>query len=1019
MSELKDTKLWKAFVEKANTEEQETVRKFTKKAAERLSLYRDTFPTYTLHNETHAINVIILMGNLLGERVKDLTTLEAAILILSAYYHDTGMIFTDNERINIQSEAEFKNFLDQHPKAQLQLLEYQKIHVDGVPEDITEWYCRWIHPLRIYDILNSEEKIMWGSYPINEELGEVCKSHGYSVSEIIKSEALKIDMFGETDLKFCSIILRLADILDFDNSRSPDEVYKYLGLGKRENNRIEISDIEWRKHLCSDGFKFNQWHKYERYTLNFTAAPNEPAVESDIRDFLKVIEYEFEQCNIALRHLSRKWQDFKLPQSINKGDIKSDGYTFGEYKFTLEQDKIMNLLMGENLYNDKYVFIRELLQNAIDTTRHRSAYEKSIGNLSYVASKIIFTSWIDTDGYTWLRIDDNGMGMDIDIIINYFLKVGQSYYQSDRFKLDQLKLTNKNIDFTPISRFGIGILSCFIAGNKIEVSTKRIKDSPTRNALRISIENMQEFFILKEENKGHAVNIMPNKKGENEYYRRIKEYGTSICVRLDPAKDDGKFNLKNILSRYISCTPIAIECNNEDISGDYNKLILEPWVSPIIHPISDEEQNIIEDFIQYKFKEKLKIVIEPIDISKNSQNINLAGQAVICHLLESEGKVFDDKKIHKFIDLGLRCRQEMFTVGDKELSLIINARIYNEVEDEQLESEIDEEFIIQFNPLNYYFKLLESKQNLSHNGISVYNITDSYHESNHLLFDVNYKTTMFGMIALYDSLRLDMSLSRDKVQTISWVIASEIGLAIRRAITNTEISKYIIPAKHSCITYGYMSRLNVNYKELENNSLVNMEWTKEKMIRSDKKTYSVEELKKEGQIVSITLRKSHISLLYNQTTVEEIITSFLIQKHFNIVFNVHTKDIDIIGFVAKQHEAQREYSSMLFIPYSEGTLFRIQNFPININHPFSVWLLNNTKLLSLTYPALLNRLVKSSATMISKRTYENITAKQVIESMIIKEINASLDRLIELNYADIPPKNAYLTLEDFQYNEID
>jgi hypothetical protein len=37
---------------------------------------------------------------------------------------------------------------------------------------------------------------------------------------------------GKADLLFCAILLRLADILDFDNSRTPDEVYTYLELAR-------------------------------------------------------------------------------------------------------------------------------------------------------------------------------------------------------------------------------------------------------------------------------------------------------------------------------------------------------------------------------------------------------------------------------------------------------------------------------------------------------------------------------------------------------------------------------------------------------------------------------------------------------------------------------------------------------------------------------------------------------------------------------------------------------------------
>ena len=81
MTELANTRLWKAFSEKANDAQREMVRKLASRAADRLDLVRDTFPTYTLHNRTHAINVVERMADLLGPDLDKATALEGAVLI--------------------------------------------------------------------------------------------------------------------------------------------------------------------------------------------------------------------------------------------------------------------------------------------------------------------------------------------------------------------------------------------------------------------------------------------------------------------------------------------------------------------------------------------------------------------------------------------------------------------------------------------------------------------------------------------------------------------------------------------------------------------------------------------------------------------------------------------------------------------------------------------------------------------------------------------------------------------------
>jgi HD-GYP domain-containing protein (c-di-GMP phosphodiesterase class II) len=101
---LENLGLWKIFEKKANDKQRQIVRDLTNHSINLLDLIRDTFPTYTLHNHVHAENVVELMGKLLGDEIKNITALEGAILILSAYYHDIGMVFRENERNNLSKE---------------------------------------------------------------------------------------------------------------------------------------------------------------------------------------------------------------------------------------------------------------------------------------------------------------------------------------------------------------------------------------------------------------------------------------------------------------------------------------------------------------------------------------------------------------------------------------------------------------------------------------------------------------------------------------------------------------------------------------------------------------------------------------------------------------------------------------------------------------------------------------------------------------------------------------------------
>lgn len=998
--------LWKTFEDKAGHDEVALVDKLTQKAAQQLDYIRDTFPTYTLHNETHILNVVDLMGELLGERIDDLTALEATILILSAYYHDIGMAFSEDERNKILNEPEFEDFLKKYPSAQIQLIEYQKKYPNEISEDLAEWYCRWIHPTRSAFIIMDSDKIDWKGHPINNALAAVCKSHGDPIQVLLNDQNISNSFLGDTDLVFCALILRLADILDFDNTRSPDKVYKLLGLNKRESKRKERSDIEWLKHLSSGGFKFNHREKENRYILNFSAAPTEPAVEYDVREFLRIIEFEIEQCDYALKRVSNKWQTFKLPQNINKNNITSYGYTYGEFKFTLEQDQIMNLLMGENLYDDKYVFIRELTQNAIDTTRHRIAYEKSIGNTSYQPQPITFTSWTDNDGYTWIRIDDYGMGMDEEILVNYFLKVGQSYYQSDQFKLDSIQLVEKNIDFVPISRFGIGILSCFIVGDKIEVSTRRITDRSERNALRIKIENFQEFFILNKESEWHEVSPMPNENSIEEKYREYKKYGTSIAVRINPKSDIGYFVLEETLKQYISCTTVPIQYKDEQINWDYEKTISKHWIQSSVYEVDKQTQEQIEEFIQEEFSEPIKIIVEPIGLTQHSISNRLVGQGLVCYVTTPESTPTNTAK--DFVFKGISLTTSSFYSSNQEMLFSISVNcILNDQKHGALSKELgiyvnrekSENFPLNIKELNsllnqYYYN------KLSHNGIKI----NAYRNLNdngildHMEFKKHGDTITISHVALQDSLRPQLSISRDEIKNMPWEYYCELGITLRRALAGTDFYKN---STNNKFTDTFPSINKISYSEFENNNIIT-EWAKEDIFTIKNKRINIDKVTQENINNILSTIYTTIYFVGRNQHFEDFIIKFLIQQKFNFQLDADTQEFIVLNNTKPiLTENIKQYPPLFFIQYSNPDIFIISSFPPNSSHPLSKWLIENTFTLKKKHPAIFYNLLEAFA--LAETVDSNLYREEGI-----KTINIILDRIMSLKFENKPPKSAYL-----------
>lgn len=646
---LKETALWVRFTESASPKQVAMVEAATKGAAQYLKLIRDTFPTYTLHDETHSLNVVRMMGELLGERIDELRPLESAILILSAYLHDAGMVFHQEDLQAISDEDAFHVFLNENPRAAVLRNEAKrKDPTNPIPDEVAEWYCRWSHHMRVRHALSAMKiDLNWDNISIKRQLTKVCESHGLAARKL-DPNILHPNFKAGADLLFCAVMLRLADILDFDRTRSPKVIYDYLKLPEVDRGD---SDREWRKHYASSGFSFSG------SALVFNASPDKPPIEYDIREFLTTIERELGESRAALnRYASDSWRNLDLPTEVDK-QITSVGYQYGEHRFTLEQNQVLELFMGENLYSDANVFVRELVQNAVDTSRHRIIFEEAHGKRGYKPHPINLSTWIDKDGYRWVRIDDYGMGMEEGHIVDYMLRVGVSYYGSHDFQAEIGQYTEhakQEIDFLPVSRFGIGLLSCFVVGDMLEISTRHVPPSHfvTENrpkALRLTMDGLQSFYTLRVSGE-HNCHPMPNPESSDEQYRRSDEYGTSIAVRLSPRKSFGHFDLVRILKKIVLTSPIPIEVDGERIDFDYEQTMQHPWIPKRIEiELAPEEYCVLEELIERKFVRPPKIVWQPLNFTSHTVSKYLHGQGLYVAMVLPDA----DSQIHHGVSFSL------------------------------------------------------------------------------------------------------------------------------------------------------------------------------------------------------------------------------------------------------------------------------------------------------------------------------------------------------------------------------
>jgi hypothetical protein len=163
-------------------------------------------------------------------------------------------------------------------------------------------------------------------------------------------------------------------------------------------------------------------------------------------------------------------------------DIENIGYDPIDYRFKVEASAALEVFMGTPIYTQKATFLRELIQNSLDACNVRRIYFPSYIPKISVERKKDFKTVI---------VRDNGIGMDKTWVEKYFLAVGISFYRSEEFE----NIKGLDMGFSPISRFGIGILSCFMVADKVVIRTKKLDAV----GLEITISDFRNYFEVRKD----------------------------------------------------------------------------------------------------------------------------------------------------------------------------------------------------------------------------------------------------------------------------------------------------------------------------------------------------------------------------------------------------------------------------------------------------------------------------------------------------------------------------------------
>jgi hypothetical protein len=537
------------------------------------------FPEFTPHDEEYHIKHLFhIADKILGTSIiEKMNSAELFILCVSLYAHDWGMAVSDADKEYIignlgddDIELDKLWILPDDKIRYHNFLKKQGIIDDGKlsPEIINKiWraYARETHHLRSGERIRRyfEDK----DPGVGEAASRICISHGIDFEELEDFKLYPSDftvLNEPTNLRALSIYLRLIDMLDLGRDRTPFVLWKFVAPKDPRSN------IEWLKHTSLQEITTANYQVGREIIVDGSTDSHE--IYAALQDFKDWCDKQFWGCMDILARLGD--DRHKLDIHRINWRIAASHFKPISIKFEFDRYRMFEILGDEIYQGNPYVFLRELLQNSIDAIRMRREVLKLKKLMPNDLGLIQVMIDHKDNGDVIITWSDDGIGMDEYIVRNYLSVAGKSYYQSEDFQREGLKMD-------PISRFGVGILSCFMVSDHIEIETFKEPYMPPRaEPLRIVIPDKTKQFRIE------VLNI------------ETAEVGTKVKIFIDGRKlpvdkETGK-------SEPLNCTDylcsIAGFVEFPILVNEYNKktIILHPKQNPDLIKEKVGEVNLIK-----------------------------------------------------------------------------------------------------------------------------------------------------------------------------------------------------------------------------------------------------------------------------------------------------------------------------------------------------------------------------------------------------------------------------------------
>ncbi len=644
------------------------------------------FPHFSLHDSSHSETIISQMERILGEgRINDLSFSDIFSLLLVSYSHDLGMVLQYSEvEKYFRSEEYIKDLekFSEDENSPLYRTSKRLLAVDNVNDRVQKDY---INSLKTYeDVLKivqfhfrsnhafrSSEKLeeyLCVQLQFNRVIGirtirliaRICELHQMDYNHILElphsTNGIAHDYCHP---RFIAYMLCLGDLLDLDTDRF-DEYYLETTTPLPVESEMHKSKHESILHYLVDtnGIKI--------------------IAECETKDVYRILQGWVEWIDDLLEFGALNWSrlaqdDFGNSPALLKREISfknnKSWIQYNNLKFSISEGRAVELLQGANIYDSKFVFLREIIQNAVDASLIQlwnkfeqlddvtSIFENNFPE-RLVEEFDISLKIIDVSGQVQIKLRDKGTGISVEDILS-ISKVGNKSRKHEA--LSQIPEWLK-----PAGAFGLGLQSIFMVTNEFDIITK----TENEKAKKIRFESTTS-------GKGYI---------DIEDYDKLFDRGTCIIIKID----NEKVNYEDLYcSRYDYETESKSKLIQGHIYNLYNnrseskpigisrRMKISEYVNVDWEITLENSKKVIgERLYTTIFDENfLKVVNGKLDIKSNTLSYMCFDQDTLTICTMEFVDYYEENKTIKFDNLNHRYNASLFYKNEFIKEEIIEERI--------------------------------------------------------------------------------------------------------------------------------------------------------------------------------------------------------------------------------------------------------------------------------------------------------------------------------------------------------